>query len=135
MPKILIVEDNEEHRDALSRHLQCRGFAIITAPNGKQGFLDAQSEKPDLVMMDLNMPGLDGWEATRLIKATAETRELPVIAMVANSLPGDRERAFEAGCAEYCLKPVDVTILLPQIETLLKSGRSADSGNTRFGVH
>jgi two-component system cell cycle response regulator DivK len=120
MPKILIVEDDEKHRDALSRHLQCRGFAIITAPNGKQGVEEAQNEKPDLVMMDLNMPELDGWEATRLLKAETETCNLPVIAMVAHALPGDRERAMEAGCAEYHIKPVDVQILLPQIETLLK---------------
>ncbi len=120
MPKILIVEDNEEHRDSLSRRLQCRGFAIVTAADGKQGVANAQSEKPDLVLMDLNLPELDGWEATRQMKAAAETRDLPVIAMIADAMPGDRERALAVGCAEYQIKPVDLAKLLDQIETLLK---------------
>ena len=121
MPKILIVEDNEEDRDALTRRLQCRGFAIVTSVDGKHGVADAQSEKPDLVLMNLNMPKLDGWEAARQIKTAAETRDVPIIAMIAQAMPGDRERAFEVGCAEYHVKPVDVTILLPQIELLLKN--------------
>jgi two-component system cell cycle response regulator DivK len=120
MPKILIVEDNEEHRDLLARHLQCRGFAIVTAADGKKGVANAQSEKPDLVLMDLNLPELDGWEATRLVKAAEQTRDLPVIAMIADAMPGDRERAFEVGCVQYHIKPVDVAMLLVQIETLLK---------------
>jgi CheY-like chemotaxis protein len=121
MPKILIVEDNEENRESLSRRLQCRGFAIVTAADGRQGIADAQSEKPDLVLINLNLPELDGWEATRQLKAALGTRDVPVIAMIADAMPGDRERALEVGCAECQIKPVDLTILIDQIETLLKS--------------
>jgi two-component system cell cycle response regulator DivK len=119
MPKILIVEDNEENRDALSRRLQRRGFEIVMAADGKIGVAMAQSEKPDLVLMDMNMPELDGWEATRQIRATAETQKLPVIALTAHAMAGDRDRALEAGCADYHTKPVDFPKLLAQIEALL----------------
>jgi CheY-like chemotaxis protein len=119
MPKILIVEDNEENRDALSRRLQRRGFEIVMAADGKVGVAMAQTEKPDLVLMDMNMPELDGWEATRQIKATGETRDLPVIALTAHAMSGDRDRALEAGCADYHTKPVDFPKLLAQIEALL----------------
>jgi two-component system, cell cycle response regulator DivK len=121
MPKILIVEDNEENRDSLSRRLQRRGFAIVTAADGKIGVAMAQSEKPDLVLMDMNMPELDGWEATRQIKAAAETHDLPVIALTAHAMSGDRERALGAGCADYHTKPVDFPKLLAQIEALLQN--------------
>jgi two-component system cell cycle response regulator DivK len=119
MPKILIVEDNEENRDALSRRLQRRGFEIVIAPDGKAGVALAQAEKPDLVLMDMNMPELDGWEATRQIKAALDTRALPVIALTAHAMSGDRDRALEAGCADYHTKPVDFPKLLAQIEALL----------------
>jgi two-component system cell cycle response regulator DivK len=119
MPKILIVEDNEENRDALSRRLQRRGLEIVMAADGKIGVAMAQSEKPDLVLMDMNMPELDGWEATRQIRATAETQNLPVIALTAHAMAGDRDRALEAGCADYHTKPVDFPRLLAQIEALL----------------
>jgi CheY-like chemotaxis protein len=119
MPKILIVEDNEENRDALSRRLQRRGFEIVMAADGKIGVAMAQSEKPDLVLMDMNMPELDGWEATRQIRAAAETQNLPVIALTAHAMAGDRDRALEAGCADYHTKPVDFPKLLAQIEALL----------------
>jgi two-component system, cell cycle response regulator DivK len=118
MPKILIVEDNEENRDALSRRLQRRGFEIVVAAEGKAGVAMAQTEKPDLVLMDMNMPELDGWEATRQIKA-GETPGLPVIAITAHAMSGDRDRALEAGCADYHTKPVDFPKLLAQIEALL----------------
>jgi two-component system, cell cycle response regulator DivK len=121
MPTILIVEDNEENRDSLSRRLQRRGFAIVTAADGKIGVAMAQSEKPDLVLMDMNMPELDGWEATRQIKAAAETHDLPVIALTAHAMSGDRERALGAGCADYHTKPVDFPKLLAQIEALLQN--------------
>ena len=121
MPKILIVEDNEENRDSLSRRLQRRGFAVIIAEDGKAGVAMAQSEKPDLILMDMNMPELDGWEATRHLKAAAETKELPVIALTAHAMSGDRDRALEVGCADYHTKPVEFPKLLAQIETLLQN--------------
>jgi two-component system cell cycle response regulator DivK len=119
MPKILIVEDNEENRDALSRRLQHRGFEIVMAADGKAGVAMAQTEKPDLVLMDMNMPELDGWEATRRIRAAPETQTLPVIALTSHAMAGDRDRALEAGCADYHTKPVDFPKLLTQIEALL----------------
>jgi len=121
MPKILIVEDNEENRDSLSRRLQRRGFAVIIAEDGKAGVAMAQSEKPDLILMDMNMPELDGWEATRHLKAAAETKELPVIALTAHAMSGDRARALEVGCADYHTKPVEFPKLLAQIEDLLQN--------------
>jgi len=125
MPKILVVEDNEENRDSLSRRLQRRGYDVVIANDGKEGVAQAQSEKPDLILMDLNMPELDGWEATRQIKAASETRAIPVIAMTAHALSGDHETALAAGCDEYHTKPVDFPRLLGQIETILKKGPAA----------
>ena len=126
MPRILIVEDNEENRDALMRRLQRRGFDIVLASDGKAGVAMALSEKPDLVLMDMNMPELDGWEATRQIKAAAEGSCLPVIALTAHAMAGDRDRALQAGCADYHTKPVDFAKLLAQIEALLlKKGEAA----------
>jgi len=121
MPKILIVEDNEENRDSLSRRLQRRGFAVISAEDGKAGVAMAQSEKPGLILMDMNMPELDGWEATRQLKAAAETKDLPVIALTAHAMSGDRDRALEVGCADYHTKPVEFPKLLAQIEALLQN--------------
>jgi CheY-like chemotaxis protein len=125
MPKILVVEDNEENRDSLSRRLQRRGYDVVIASDGKEGVALAQSEKPDVILMDLNMPELDGWEATRQIKAASETRTIPVIAMTAHALAGDQETALAAGCDEYHTKPVDFPRLLGQIETILKKGPAA----------
>jgi len=121
MPKILIVEDNEENRDFLSRRLQRRGFAVIIAEDGKAGVAMAQSEKPDLILMDMNMPELDGWEATRHLKAAAATKDLPVIALTAHAMSGDRDRALEVDCADYHTKPVEFPKLLAQIEALLQN--------------
>jgi CheY-like chemotaxis protein len=120
MPKILIVEDNEENRDSLSRRLQRRGFQVITAEDGKVGVAMAQAEKPDLVLMDMNMPELDGWEATRQIKALDGLGAVPVLALTAHALAGDKERALQAGCADYHTKPVDFPKLLAQIESILQ---------------
>ena len=122
MPKILIVEDNEENRDSLSRRLQRRGFEIALAPDGKAGVVAALAEKPDLILMDMNMPELDGWEATRQVKAQEGTVDIPVIALTAHALSGDRERALAAGCADYHTKPVEFPKLLAQIEALLLAG-------------
>ena len=121
MPRILIVEDNEENRDALSRRLKRRGFDIVLAVDGLQGVAMAKSEKPDLILMDMNLPELDGWEATRQVKAAAETRNVPVIALTAHALAGDKERAIAAGCTDYHTKPVELPKLLEQIEAILKA--------------
>jgi CheY-like chemotaxis protein len=122
VPKILLIEDNEDNRDSLSRRLQRRGFAVAFAVDGKQGVLMAGSERPDLILMDMNLPELDGWEATRQIKSAPETRTIPVIALTAHAMSGDRERALEVGCADYHTKPVEFARLLTQIEALLTSG-------------
>jgi CheY-like chemotaxis protein len=127
VPKILIVEDNEENRDSLSRRLQRRGYEVLMAENGKTGLAMAQSEKPDLILMDMNMPELDGWEATRQLKDASETQSLPVIALTAHAMGGDRERAMAVGCAEYHTKPVDFPKLLSQIELLLKSQATSEN--------
>jgi two-component system cell cycle response regulator DivK len=120
MPKILVVEDNEENRDSLSRRLQRRGFEVVVAPDGKVGVEMARNEKPDLVLMDMNMPEVDGWEATRQIKADAAISAVPVIALTAHAMTGDRERAIEAGCTDYHTKPIEFPKLLGQIESILQ---------------
>jgi CheY-like chemotaxis protein len=119
MPKILIVEDNEENREALSRRLERRGYSIIIAVDGRAGVTMAQEEKPDLILMDLNLPGVDGWEATRMIKANVQTASIPVIALTAHAVAGDQQRALQAGCNDYHSKPVEFPRLLGQIEALL----------------
>jgi CheY-like chemotaxis protein len=121
MPRILVVEDNEENRDALSRRLQRRGFEVIIAVDGVAGVASAKAEKPDLVLMDMNMPELDGWEATRQIKADPALSEIPVIALTAHAMQGDRERALAAGCTDYHTKPIEFPKLLAQIESILQS--------------
>jgi two-component system cell cycle response regulator DivK len=120
MSKILVVEDNEVTRDSLSRLLRRRGFEVVVARDGKAGIAQAQSEKPDLVLMDMNMPEVDGWEATQRIKAAPETKNLPVIAVSAQAMSEDRDRALTAGCAVYHTKPVDFPKLVTQIEALLQ---------------
>jgi len=122
MPKLLIIEDNEENRDALSRRLQRRGFEVLFATDGIEGIEKARNEKPDLILMDMNMPKLDGWEATRQLKADDGTRAIPIIALTAHAMAGDRERALEVGCAEYHTKPVELPKLLAQIEAILVPG-------------
>jgi CheY-like chemotaxis protein len=119
MPKILMIEDNEQNRDALARRLQRRGYDVITAVDGRQGVALAQAELPDLILMDLNLPDVDGWEATRLLKEAPETRAIPIMAMTAHAIAGDQERARQAGCDDYHAKPVDFPRLLTQIEALL----------------
>jgi CheY-like chemotaxis protein len=119
MPKILIIEDNEQNRDALSRRLQRHGYDVITAIDGRQGITMAQAEIPDLILMDLNLPDVDGWEATRMLKEAPETRAIPIMAMTAHAIAGDQERALQAGCDDYHAKPVEFQRLLTQIEALL----------------
>ena len=121
MPRILVIDDNEPNRRILSRRLERRGFEVLLASDGKAGVETARAERPDLILMDMNMPRIDGWEATRQIKAAPETAKVPVIGLTAHALTGDRERALEAGCEDYHIKPVDFTRLLAQIEALLQS--------------
>jgi CheY-like chemotaxis protein len=125
MPKILIVEDNPENWDMLSRRLKRRGFEVILAPDGEQGVTMSRSEAPDLILMDMNLPRIDGWEATRRIRAAAETKALPIIALTAHGMPGDRARSLEVGCNDHHTKPVDLTALLAQIEALLAGRKPA----------
>ena len=120
MPRVLIADDNEQNRDMLSRRLQRRGFDVMIAPDGRAAVEMARAERPDLILMDMNMPELDGWEATRQIKSQPDGAGVPVIGLTAHALEGDRERALEAGCADYHTKPVDFTRLMSQIEALLQ---------------
>ncbi|WP_242687857.1 response regulator [Alienimonas californiensis] len=107
----------------LSRRLRRRGFDVVLATNGSEGVAMARTETPDLILMDLNMPDLDGWEATRLLKESPDTQHLPIVVLTAHEIPGNRERLIEAGCAEYHTKPVEMPRLLVQIESILKSIR------------
>ena len=120
MAKILIVEDNEMSRDMLSRRLARRGHEVIVAVDGEEALRRALDDAPDLVLMDLSLPDLDGWEATRRIRRLEATRSLPVIALTAHAMQGDRERALEAGADDYDTKPVDLPRLLGKIEALLE---------------
>ena len=122
MPKILLVEDNEMNRDMLSRRLVKRGYEVVLALDGEQGVAVAQAEVPALILMDMSLPGIDGWEATRQLKATRETRAIPVIALTAHAMSGDREKALAAGCDDFDTKPVELTRLLEKIEALLARG-------------
>ena len=122
MPKILLVEDNEMNRDMLSRRLERRGYQVLIAVDGEQGLAMAQSEAPDLILMDMSLPVLDGWEAARQLKAASETRAIPIIALTAHAMLGDREKAIEAGCDEYDTKPVEFERLLEKIEAILGKG-------------
>src|SRR5262245_54958406 len=112
MPKVLLVEDNEESRDGLSRHLRRKGYEILIASDGRQGVDVARAEAPDLILMDMSLPVLDGWEATRQLKAGTETRDIPVIALTAHAMAGDREKALGAGCDDYDTKPIELPRLL-----------------------
>jgi two-component system cell cycle response regulator DivK len=125
MAKILLVEDNEMNRDMLSRRLARRGYEVIIAVDGEQGVAMARSETPSLILMDMSLPGLDGWEATRRIKAVPETRAIPVIALTAHAMSGDREKAIGAGCDDFDTKPVDFTRLIEKIEALLARAAGA----------
>lgn len=122
MVRILMVEDNEMNRDALSRRLERKGYEVILALNGKQGIELAQSAKPDLILMDLSLPEVDGWEATRCLKAAVTTKHIPLIILSSHAMAGDREKALEAGGDDFDTKPVDFQRLLAKIETLLQEG-------------
>jgi two-component system cell cycle response regulator DivK len=119
MSKVLLVEDNEENRDGLSRHLRRKGFEVLVAVDGQQGVEAARGGAPDLILMDMSLPVLDGWEATRRLKADPQTRHIPVIALTAHAMAGDREKALQVGCDEYDTKPVEFARLLGKIQALL----------------
>jgi two-component system, cell cycle response regulator DivK len=122
MAKILYVEDNEDNVYMLEGRLRRQGFEIAIAPDGESGVESARIDRPDLILMDLSLPGVDGWEATRRLKASPETRSIPVIALSAHAMEGDREKAVAAGCDDYEQKPVDFSRLLQKIRVLLPKG-------------
>ena len=120
MPRILLVEDNELNRDMLSRRLRRMGYDVMIAIDGEAGVTMAASERPDLILMDMSLPVLDGWEATRRLKGMQETAAIPVIALTAHVMAGDRDKAFEAGCDDFDAKPIDFERLLGKMQALLK---------------
>jgi CheY-like chemotaxis protein len=120
MPKILLVEDNEMNRDMLSRRLERKGLQVLIAVDGKQGVTMAQTEIPDLILMDMSLPVLDGWSATRQLKMTPVTQSIPIIALTAHAMAGDRDKCLEAGCDDYDTKPVEFARLLGKIQALLE---------------
>lgn len=125
MAKLLLVEDNEMNRDMLSRRLERKGYQVVMAVDGQQGVEMARAEKPDLILMDMSLPVLDGWAATRQIKAAPETATIPVIALTAHAMQGDEERARAAGCDDYDTKPIDLPRLLQKIEARLEPPQPA----------
>ena len=125
MRRILLVEDNEMNRDMLSRRLQRRGYEVIIAIDGQQGVEMARSESPDVILMDMSLPVMDGWEATRTLKSSPDTKHLPVIALTAHAMSTDREKAMEAGCDDYDTKPIELTRLLAKIEALIQAGATS----------
>jgi CheY-like chemotaxis protein len=123
MPRILLVEDNEMNRDMLSRRLTRKGFEVVIAEDGQKGVDMTQSENPDLVLMDMSLPVVDGWEATRRLKASEATKHIPIIALTAHAMAGDREKTLKAGCDDYDTKPIELPRLLEKINALL-NGKS-----------
>lgn len=124
MPKILVIEDNEVNREALARQLERRGFNVVEAANGQEGVEQARSEKPDVIVMELNMPLLDGWQATQIIREDADIGDTPVIGMTAHAMTGEREKALQSGCTDFRVKPIEFTHLLKLIEDLIKTTNS-----------
>ncbi len=126
MPKILLVEDNEMNRDMLSRRLRRKGHEVVIAVDGEEGVRMAQSEAPDLILMDFSMPVMDGLEATRQIKGVPEMQSIPIIGLTAHAMAGDREKSLEAGCDDYDTKPIDFQRLLGKTQALLKKYANHD---------
>jgi CheY-like chemotaxis protein len=125
MSRILLVEDNEMNRDMLSRRLARNGYEVLTADDGAQGLDAAASEKPDLILMDMSLPVMDGWEATRRLKTSEKTQAIPVIALTAHAMAADLEKALQAGCDDYDTKPIELRRLLGKIERLLRAADQA----------
>jgi CheY-like chemotaxis protein len=124
MPKILLVEDNEMNRDMLSRRLKRKGYSVISAHDGEQGHQLACSEMPDLILMDISLPLMNGWDVTRLLKSNPATQHIPIIALTAHALVTDRDKAFEAGCDDYDTKPFEFVRLNEKIDNLLTVKKS-----------
>lgn len=125
MAKILLVEDNEMNRDMLSRRLKRKGYDVVIAVDGEEGVSMTAAEKPDLVLMDMSLPVIDGWEATRQLKENPQTQSIPVMALTAHAMSGDREKAIAAGCNDYDTKPIELPRLLGKIENLLAQSQSS----------
>ncbi len=121
MAKVLLVEDNEMNRDMLSRRLERRGYQMLLAVDGQQGVQLAQQEKPDLILMDMSLPVLDGWDATRQLKAAPETKSIPIIALTAHAMASDEQKAREAGCDDFDTKPIELTRLLEKMQRLVRA--------------
>ena len=119
MPRILLVEDEEMNRYSLARLLRRRGYEVLIAVDGEQGIALARAEAPDLILMDMSLPVIDGWEATRQLQGRPDTKTIPIIALTAHAMAGDREKALEAGCDDYDTKPIQLASLLEKIEALL----------------
>ena len=119
VPKLLLVEDNEMNRDMLSRRLQRRGYEVVIAIDGEEAITLGQSEAPNLILMDMSLPSIDGWEATRRLKAAPQTQSIPILALTAHAMEGDRDKSIEAGCDDYDSKPIEFPRLLAKIQTLL----------------
>jgi CheY-like chemotaxis protein len=128
MTRLLLVEDNEMNRDMLSRRLQKKGYEVVLAVDGEEGVAKAKSESPALILMDMSLPGIDGWEATRRVKADPQTKLIPVIALTAHALTSDRDSALAAGCDDFDTKPVEFPRLLAKIEALLSRSPSRIAG-------
>ena len=122
MITLLLVEDNEFNRDMLLRRLERKGFRVVCALDGAEGYERAHADRPDLILMDMHLPVLDGWEVTRRLKADDATRAIPIIALTADAMTGDREKAIEAGCNDYDTKPVELPRLLEKIDAVLRAG-------------
>jgi CheY-like chemotaxis protein len=125
MPKILLVEDNETNRDMLRRRLERKGYQVVIAEDGEQGYALAQAEKPDLILMDISLPAMDGWQVAHLLKADDATRHIPIVVLTAHALVSDRAKAFEMGCSDYQTKPIEFERLSQRIEDLLAERKPA----------
>src|SRR5882762_5682431 len=126
MPKILLVEDNEMNRDMLSRRLERRGFNVSIALDGAEGLQRARTEAPDLILMDMSLPVVDGWEATRQLKADEATRRIPIIALTAHAMASDEQKARDSGCDDFDTKPIELPRLLEKMEALLQRGTTRE---------
>jgi CheY-like chemotaxis protein len=131
MPTVLLVEDNEDSRDGLSRYLKRKGYDVVTAVDGRDGVEMAHARRPDLILMDISLPVLDGWDATRQLKAAPETKAIPIIALTAHAMAGDREKSLEAGCDDYDAKPIEFPRLLGRMQTLLEPNVSPSISKSR----
>jgi CheY-like chemotaxis protein len=129
MTRILLVEDSDNIRDMLRRRLEKRNYHVLVACDGSEACSVASAERPDLILMDMHLPVLDGWEATRQLKQSSATRDIPIIALTADAMAGDREKALQAGCDEYETKPVDLKVLLDKVQMLLEARRSHERAN------